>query len=240
MSTPDAVAVLDMDGVLLTLPLDTDGLRAAAELELRGAGMTRQLRPFMQPLEASLLELATRAPERADALRARIWGLIDAEERRAAELARPIPGARAMLDRLQSAMPVALYTNNDEQAARRALTVVGVDPTRFFAVQARTQPRSLKPSPTPLQTILDAAGPGVRRLYFVGDHPWDMQSAVQAQRSLRQVGRADVTVIGVALLRSRWSAEILGREGASFVARDHAEVADWVLADRARGDASSA
>ena len=240
MSTPDAVAVLDMDGVLLTLPLDTDGLRAAAELGLREAGMTRALRPLMQPLEASLQEVARRSPEQADALRARIWGLIDVEERRAAELAGVIPGARAMLDRLRAAMPVALYTNNDEQAARRALRVVGIDPAHFFAVQARTEPRSLKPSPAPLQAILNAAGPGIRRLYFVGDHPWDMQSAVQAQQLLKQAGRADVMVTGVALLRPRWSVEVLAREGASFLARDHAEVVDWVLADRSRADAALA
>jgi hypothetical protein len=125
-------------------------------------------------------------------------------------------------------MPVALYTNNHHAAARIALRAVGIDPTRFFAIQARTGGASIKPAAAPVLAILAAPeAADAERVFLVGDHAADMGSALAARQS------APGTVI-VAIGHAHSMAEVprLEAAGADFVVSEVSEAAELICAAR--------
>jgi phosphoglycolate phosphatase-like HAD superfamily hydrolase len=116
MTGPPAVAILDLDGVLVDLHLDTARVRREVGAILASAGMSLDGKGLFAEIDAARAELSARDAEAGAALAARLWAVIDEEEARCAPACSIHPGARALLERL-SGLPVALYTNNHHTAA---------------------------------------------------------------------------------------------------------------------------
>ncbi|MCA9669470.1 MAG: hypothetical protein KC503_27935, partial [Myxococcales bacterium] len=78
--SPPRLVILDMDGVLLELDLDSERVRAEiAALVERATGAPRRMVPLMATLDEVLRELDTRDPAGASRLRADAFAAIDAE-----------------------------------------------------------------------------------------------------------------------------------------------------------------
>jgi len=218
-----------MDGVLLDLRLDTEGLRETLRRDFAAHGVQRTFRPMFATLEEALAEVAGRDAALADRLRVRAWERIDATEEAAAPSARARPGAQRLLDQL-SDLPVALYTNNGRRAALTALRAVGIAPERFVGVAARQGAGSLKPSGQPVLELADTCGEAPGRVYLLGDHPWDMRSARQAAELWRQQGGSEGGAPEVVALGLRCGRdEALEADGADFLVRDLQEAAELIL-----------
>ena len=237
METRPPLVVLDMDGVLLDLQLDTEGLRAALRADFAVHGVHRTFRPLFATLDEALSTLEGRDPALAAQLRAESWARIDAVELAGARHAVARPGAARLLTRLRD-LPVVLYTNNARAAARLALETAGLPMSAFSGVAARDGAGSLKPSGRPvLELAAGLPGEPPRRVYLLGDHPWDMRSARQARElwagapDAGQPAGQPPEVVALGLRCGRDDA--LEREGADFLVRDLEEAGDLMLAPRA-------
>jgi len=230
-SRPPTIAVLDLDGVLIDLGLDTERVRGEIRRLLESVGVDAGLHPLLPSLEESLARLAARDAALAERVRCEAWAIIDEEEKRCARRCRLRPGALELLRRLRS-VPVALYTNNGAEAAALALAAAGISVELFFSVQARTGPRSIKPAAEPLLAILEASPIGaVERVFLLGDHPSDMRSAALAQGALA-ARENPPSIASIGLPRGPESAPRLEEAGAWFLAADLEEAGDLMLAAR--------
>ena len=227
MTGPPAVAILDLDGVLVDLHLDTARVRREVGAILASAGMSLDGKGLFAEIDAARAELSARDAEAGAALAARLWAVIDEEEARCAPACSIHPGARALLERL-SGLPVALYTNNHHTAALAALRAVGIDPARFFAIQARTGAASIKPAAGPARTILAAPeATGVERVFLVGDHVADMGSVLAARRVL-----PGLELVAIGHAHSMAEGPRLEAAGADFVVTEVSEAAELIRAPR--------
>lgn len=104
------------------------------------------------------------------------WTICGAHEEEALATAQPEPGAHDALVELRAAgYALAVWTNNAQAIARRALTRCGLD--AFFTVLITRDEAALKPDPSGLR-LLEAAFPE-RRIWVVGDS-WVDGAAAQA------------------------------------------------------------
>jgi phosphoglycolate phosphatase-like HAD superfamily hydrolase len=227
MTAPAAVAILDMDGVLLDLHLD--GVRVRREVNgiLASEGMSVEGQGLLSGIVAACAQVGAQDPEAGARLATRLWAVIDAEEARCAVACAIHPGARALLQRL-AGLPVALYTNNHHAAALAALRRVGIDPAGFFAIQARAGAASIKPAAAPVLAILAAPeAAGAERVFLVGDHPADMGSAL----ATRQAAPGPV-IVAIGHAHSMPEVPRLEAAGADFVVTEVSEAADLIRASR--------
>ncbi len=227
MSRPPAVAILDMDGVLVDLHLDGADVRREVSGILASEGMSVEGQGLLSGIAAACAEVGARDAEAGTRLATRLWAVIDAEETRCAPTCSIHPGARALLQAL-SGLPVALYTNNHHAAALAALRAVAIDPTRFFAIQAREGAASIKPAAAPVLAILAAPeAAGVDRVFLVGDHPADMGSVVETRRAA-----PGPLLVAIGHAHSMTEVPRLEAAGADFVVTEVSEAADLIRATR--------
>jgi len=227
MTAPRAVVILDLDGVLVDLHLDGAGVRRALNAILASEGMSIEGQGLLSGIAAACAQVGARDAEAGARLADRLWAVIDEEEIRRAPACSIHPGARVLLERL-AGLPVALYTNNHRAAALAALRAVGIDPARFFSIQARAGAVSIKPAAAPVLAILAAPeAAGVERVFLVGDHPADMGSAFAA----RQAAPGPL-VVAIGHAHSMAEVPRLESAGADFVVTDVSEAADLIRAPR--------
>ncbi len=104
--------------------------------------------------------------------------MIDRYAEHIAELTRPYPGLVDALDTLaERGLRLAVCTNKIERLARKVLAEVGLA-DRFVAVIGGDTTGRLKPDPTPLHAMIEAAGGGTT--LFVGDSDNDINAAKAA------------------------------------------------------------
>jgi len=232
MAKSETLVIFDMDGVLLDLELETEIVRAKIVAAFAAEGIECSFRPLLRSLTEQCDALAAADPPRAKALRETAWSIIDDAETRAARRCRPVRGARSLVDSL-AGMAMAVFTNNHAAAADVALRRAGFDPHRFAALEARRGAETLKPSAAPIIRIIDAH-PQAKRVFVIGDHPADMESAQLARVALDRRGSC-CELIAIALRRSRPDPQ-MERAGADFIAADLAEVG--LLVRTPRSDAT--
>jgi dolichol-phosphate mannosyltransferase len=227
MSGPSAVAILDMDGVLLDLHLDGARVRCEVNGILAAEGTSVEGQGLLSGIAAACAQVGARDPQAGARLATRLWSVIDAEEARCAVGCSTHPGARALLERL-AGLPIALYTNNHHEAALVALHTVGIDPARFFVIQARTGAAPIKPAAAPVLAILAAPeAAGAERVFLVGDHAADMGSALAARQAT-----PGPAIIAIGHAHSMGDVPRLEAAGADFVVTEVSEAADLIRASR--------
>ena len=222
-----AVAIVDMDGVLVDLHLDGARVRREVNGILASEGMSVDGKGLLSGIAAACAQVGARDAEAGARLATRLWGVIDEDESRCATACSIHPGARTLLERL-AGLPVALYTNNHHAAALTALRTVGIDPARFFAIQARTGAASIKPAAAPVLAILAAPeAAGAERVFLVGDHSADMGAALTARQAA-----PGLVIVAVGHAHSMAEVPRLEAAGADFVVTEVSEAADLIRAVR--------
>lgn len=233
------LVILDMDGVLLHLDLDRERMRADIARAFAVAGVAHAFQPaasspFMSTVESACTTVGARDPEAGQRLRHAVWRIVGEEELRAARRCQPTPGARALVEAL-AGRPVGLFTNNGREAVGVALQRAGIPEHAFVDIQARHDSGAIKPSAGPVMALVEAAarhlGGVPERVFLVGDHPGDMQSALAAQARLAERGWPG-TVVPVAV-RTPWRSDRdMEDAGAWLIATDLAEAGRLVTAPR--------
>ena len=160
-----APVVYDLDGTLVSLPVDWEAARADLAADLRSIGLD----PGDDDLW-ELLELAT-----ATGNRDRFEAVVGEHERAAARAA----PALSLADELRGREgPVGVCSLNSEAACRIALSRHGLDAD---AVVGRDSVGGrYKPDPEPLRATLAAMGVDGGTAEFVGDSERDRETAERA------------------------------------------------------------
>lgn len=222
----DGDAVLfDMDGTLLLLPVDIDGLRQRLADHHRRYGLEMNFRPLTDDLERAarkLRELLSPAEAKAAALWARAQ--VGQAEVDAVAGVQPRAGLIDALARLRErGVLVGVVSNNTRRGIRAALEAVGIEVDTLAALVSREDVDRPKPAPDALELgvrqLLDAGWqPADRRLVYVGDAPSDLLAvrAMEPRRLHAHLADPAVLIVGG------------GRAGSGSLVGDDA---DWVAPD---------
>ncbi len=206
--------IFDLDGTLVDSvyqhvlawksALDQEGIplsvwRIHRKIGMSGGLFTNMLlRETGQPMD----------PDRIERLR-----ILHAEAyRRQAGQVQPLPGARALLERLQqTGIPCAIATSGRMETARVNIDALGVDTSRVPVV-TRDQVKYAKPDPDLFITAAGRLNTPIEDAVVVGDAIWDMLAARRAR------------AFGVGLLSGGYGQEELERAGAARVYQDPADL----------------
>lgn len=176
------LVIFDLDGTLLDTIAD---LAAAANHALQKAGFpvydTETIRTFVGKGISKLLERAlpegARTAENVERLRTDFVPYYDAHN---AEQSKPYPGVAALLLRLQERGMMLAVASNKYQAATEKLVAHYFPAIRFVKVMGQREGVPVKPDPTIVFDIMEAAGVGKEDVLYVGDSGVDMQTAHNA------------------------------------------------------------
>lgn len=176
------LVIFDLDGTLLDTIAD---LAAAANHALQKAGFpvydTETIRTFVGNGISKLLERAlpegARTAENVERLRTDFVPYYDAHN---AEQSKPYPGVAALLLRLQERGMMLAVASNKYQAATEKLVAHYFPAIRFVKVMGQREGVPVKPDPTIVFDIMEAAGLGKEDVLYVGDSGVDMQTAHNA------------------------------------------------------------
>lgn len=176
------LVIFDLDGTLLDTIAD---LAAAANHALQKAGFpvydTETIRTFVGNGISKLLERAlpegARTAEKVERLRTDFVPYYDAHN---AEQSKPYPGVAALLLRLQERGMMLAVASNKYQAATEKLVAHYFPAIRFVKVMGQREGVPVKPDPTIVFDIMEAAGVGKEDVLYVGDSGVDMQTAHNA------------------------------------------------------------
>lgn len=125
--------------------------------------------------------------------------------------ARPLPGARELLDYLTRAgVPWAIATSGRIESARLTLELLGVGAEAI--VVTRDQVQHAKPDPDLFLAAAERLGVEISTSVVVGDSVWDLLAARRAR------------ALGVGLLSGGYGREELERAGAYRVYNDPADL----------------
>lgn len=176
------LVIFDLDGTLLDTIAD---LAAAANHALQKAGFpvydTETIRAFVGNGISKLLERAmpegARTAENVERLRTDFVPYYDAHN---AEQSKPYTGVAALLLRLQERGMMLAVASNKYQAATQKLVAHYFPAIRFVKVMGQREGVPVKPDPTIVFDIMEAAGVGKEDVLYVGDSGVDMQTAHNA------------------------------------------------------------
>lgn len=176
------LVIFDLDGTLLDTIAD---LAAAANHALQKAGFpvydTETIRTFVGNGISKLLERAlpegARTAENVERLRTDFVPYYDAHN---AEQSKPYPGVAALLLWLQERGMMLAVASNKYQAATEKLVAHYFPAIRFVKVMGQREGVPVKPDPTIVFDIMEAAGVGKEDVLYVGDSGVDMQTAHNA------------------------------------------------------------
>lgn len=176
------LVIFDLDGTLLDTIAD---LAAAANYALQKAAFpvhdTETIRTFVGNGISKLLERAlpegARTAENVERLRTDFVPYYDAHN---AEQSKPYPGVAALLLRLQERGMMLAVASNKYQAATEKLVAHYFPAIRFVKVMGQREGVPVKPDPTIVFDIMEAAGVGKEDVLYVGDSGVDMQTAHNA------------------------------------------------------------
>jgi phosphoglycolate phosphatase len=166
------LCAFDLDHTLVRSPLDLGRLKVEIRVLVEAEGV-----PLPEATRAwTIGQIIAAATAHRPTLGEACWALCTTHEEDAVVYATPEPGAHEALTALRAAgYPLAVWTNNTEHVARRALARCGLDP--FFTTLVTRDKAALKPDPAGLR-LLEAAFPE-RRIWVVGDS-WVDGAAAQA------------------------------------------------------------
>lgn len=184
---PGDAVLFDLDGTLLFLPVDVEGLRGTLRAFFLDRGVDLAFRPLLPKVDEALRLVLERRGQ-AEARAAERWaaGVIARAEVAASPQILPRRGALAALEALRGReIPVAVVSNNTRSGVETALAAVGVDPRSLAAVVSREDVPAPKPAPDGVLLalqVLEARGWAgaegrARRAFLVGDAPADAEAA---------------------------------------------------------------
>jgi HAD superfamily hydrolase (TIGR01509 family) len=210
----ETVFLFDLDGTLVDSvyqhvlawkeALDQEGIDLAVWRIHRKIGMSGGLFTN-QLLRETGLEINDERIDRMRRLHAKAY------HRMAGDI-RPLPGARALLDALDSAkIPWAIATSGRMETAGPNLRALGIDPAKTPVV-TRDQVKYAKPDPDLFLAAAELLNVPIETATIVGDSIWDMLAARRCRG------------LGVGLLSGGYGSDELERAGAARVYEDPADL----------------
>ncbi len=210
----ETVFLFDLDGTLVDSvyqhvlawkeALDQEGIDLAVWRIHRKIGMSGGLFTN-QLLRETGLEINDERIDRMRRLHAKAY-------QRLAGDVRPLPGARALLDALDSAgIPWAIATSGRMETAAPNLRALGVDPEKTPVV-TRDLVKYAKPDPDLFLAAAERLGAPIEHCAIVGDSIWDMLAARRCRG------------LGVGLMSGGYGSDELERAGAARVYEDPADL----------------
>ena len=189
----DAV-LFDMDGTLLFLPVDMDGVRDRLSAFHRRYGLEMAFRPLTDDLDLAARRLEEKlAPAEARAARRWARATVEQAEVDAAAEARPRKGVLEAFHALaERGVRLAVVSNNTRRGIVAGLEAVGIDAGGLDSVVSRDDVPRPKPAPDAveraLRELVHAGWAPVRedgtpaRWLMVGDGPSDVMAASSCRR----------------------------------------------------------
>lgn len=170
------VVVLDVDGTVVTCPIDFQGMRAAVRaVAARWGADTSALGP--KGVIEQIREVAAALGERGDAFRQEAEQAVVDIEVEAAAGAGVLPGVpEALAELRREGRAVALITRNCRAAAERALAGM----RHYDLLLTRDDVPLPKPDPDHVHRSLAALGETPDAAAVVGDHGYDMRAGRDA------------------------------------------------------------
>jgi len=150
--------IFDLDGTLVESYLDFNAMRLEMELP---AGV-----PILETLE-------TLAPANAE----RCWQVLRRHEQQGVDRAEIIPGAKELIERLQSAgIRTAVFTRNSRECLHAMLQRFGLS----FDVVLSRDDAPAKPNPQGIHQICGGWGVRPEQVAIVGDYVFDLEAGRRA------------------------------------------------------------
>jgi HAD superfamily hydrolase (TIGR01549 family) len=225
------IVVLDFDGVIVDLNLPTELIRQDIAKPFAALNIVLPFRPLLKELKKALDILSTRSATQAADMQKEIWQFIDEKEIEAAQNCSIRPGVIEFLDSIKH-LPIVIYSNNCPQAINQALHSNGVPKDYFRRILGRDVPSSIKPSAEPLIEIANDFGlDQIRRIFFIGDQPADMQSA-KMSRAVLQENHSPIDLVAIGIRNKRRWLDELDQAGAWFTVSDLREAAKFIMAQQ--------
>ncbi|QZA88152.1 HAD family hydrolase [Salinarchaeum sp. IM2453] len=165
MNTNYAAIIYDLDGTLVQLDVDWAQTRQDAINELADHGLTISTN--------SLWDVYTRAAEAE--LKQIVEQVITDHEKQGARSAHLLP----LAGELPASVPVGVCSLNSEIACRIALEQTDLS-TYIDTVVGRDTVLEQKPSPQPLNKVLENLEAAPEQAIFIGDSPRDQEAAKRA------------------------------------------------------------
>ncbi len=244
---PEDAVLFDMDGTLLFLPVDIDGVRDRLSEFHRGYGLEMTFRPLTDDLSAAARRLEEMLSP-AEARAAQRWARATVEQAEvdAADRVRPREGCLAAFRVLEErGVRLGVVSNNTRRGIRAALEAVDIDPEGLEALVSRDDVPSPKPAPEAvelaLRTLKAAAWDPVgsdehpARWLMVGDGPSDVMAASSCRpdRVHPRLQRPCIVVVGGGLA----GRGTLAGPGADHVLSDDRAAYDLLVGSGPEGEA---
>jgi phosphoglycolate phosphatase len=195
----DTAVAFDLDGTLVHLDIDIEAVRAAVVALFADDGEPAEMRPIQAGIDRAATAVAHGDPLRQRELRARARAIIDRAELAAAGCAPIANGVQWLLSELAgSGVRLGVVTDNGRACASvclarlRAMGGLWVE----AAVVTRDDVDQGKPAPQGLARSARALLPAGGRLWYVGDHVRDIETARAADAELAGIQVRAVGVTG--------------------------------------------
>lgn len=199
-SRPQRLVVLDFDGVLVDLRVNRPLLEQRLQALFAPTHSNLIWRPLLRTLNETLAQIAERDVQQSQTLRKQAWQIISELEWAAAEQATLRDGVREFFAATEG-LPKILYSNNDQAAVKKVLQRLGIAESEFIGIVGRTSAASLKPAAEPLLPFLKPPS-HYHEIFFIGDHPYDMQSALMLQVACNQL-QTSTKVVPIGLFKDQ-------------------------------------
>jgi len=180
MSGPPAVAILDMDGVLVDLHLDGAGVRREVNGILAFEGMSVDGQGLLSGIAAACAEVGARDAQAAPVWPP-LWAVIDAEETRCARPARSIPA---------HALSCNVWPGFRSPVHKTTTRLRAPPCTRLESIRRASSPSRRAPALNRSSRLRRRCWPSSRarsgraeRVFLVGDHVADMGSVLAARQA---------------------------------------------------------
>jgi HAD superfamily hydrolase (TIGR01509 family) len=201
-SQPPAAIVFDLDGTLV----DTVGARIdawQAAFAERGIEVERSRLEPMIGMDGRRLAAEVMGHDAPTEEVDRRAGVLFDECNRDP---RPLPGARALLERLDAAgVTWAIATSSRPEQVAASMTSLGLNHEPRIVDGSAVE--HAKPAPDLLLLAARQLGIGPEAAWYVGDSTWDMRAALAA--GMHAIGVLAGAAVGEAELRSAGAAEVI-------------------------------
>jgi phosphoglycolate phosphatase-like HAD superfamily hydrolase len=202
-------AIFDLDGTLVTFKFDVKGTRRAIiglfesqGIDTTGLGLNT---PTQEMLDTAKARLPPGDKRAYDALRAKVFSVLDDFEEQSVPSTSVFPGTREILLGLKtSRVRLAVLTNSGRKSALQSLGRAGLLDL-FEFVLTRNETEVMKPRPEGVMMAVGRLSVPKVSVYYVGDSLFDIMAAKGA----------GVKVVSVAT--GNYSADRLKDDGADFV-----------------------
>lgn len=194
MNRPVAVA-FELDGTLVQLPIDWGAVRRRLGELFSPLGYRGLFEPLLEKIDEATAQVA-RTPDQRTVLFQRARSIVDEEETRAAQSAKPLGTARTTVQGLnRRGYPLGLVTNGGRASLRHVLAAAGLADIPWRVANTRDDVSRGKPDPEGIIGAARALTPHGGILWCVGSSVLDVHASQRANRAMPGVEVRTVAVV---------------------------------------------